>query len=65
LESVGKKTIEVINDKDPNLRQTREFIKKAAPTKPNLSQVNNYLPSFVTSNFKLNFSSYGKLKKNP
>jgi hypothetical protein len=41
LESVGKKTIEVINDKDPNLRQTREFIKKAAPAKPNLSQVNN------------------------
>jgi hypothetical protein len=41
LESVGKKTIEAINDKDPNLKQTREFIKKtvAAPAKPNLLQV--------------------------
>ena len=41
LESVGKKTIEAINDKDPNLRQTREFIKKATTgsNKPNLSQL--------------------------
>jgi hypothetical protein len=44
LESVGKKTIEVLNDKDPNFKATKDLIKKAAevpfiPAKPNLSQV--------------------------
>lgn len=44
LENVGKKTIEVLNDKDPNLRSTREFFKiasdvTAATGKPNLSHV--------------------------
>jgi hypothetical protein len=41
LETVGKKTIQAINDKDPNLRQTKELFKKATtgPPKPNLSQV--------------------------
>jgi len=43
LETVGRKTFKVISDKDQNLKQTREFLKKV-PTaitaqKPNLSQV--------------------------
>ena len=41
LESVGKKTFEMINDKDPNFKQTRELLKKVPinAAKPNLSQV--------------------------
>ncbi len=43
LETVGRKTFKVISEKDQNLKQTREFLKKV-PTvvstqKPNLSQV--------------------------
>ena len=46
LENVGKKTIEVLHDKDPNLRNTREFFKmasdvSAASGKTNLSEVKN------------------------
>ena len=51
LETVGKKTFEVISDKDPNLKQTREFLSKvpatlvpaASSAKPNLSQVSTAL----------------------
>jgi len=44
LENVGKKTIEVLHDKDPNLRNTREFFKmasdvSAASGKTNLSEL--------------------------
>ena len=45
LETVGKKTIEAINDKDPNFKNTRNFLSKVPATlvpiqaKPNLSQV--------------------------
>ena len=45
LETVGKKTIEAINDKDPNFTNTRNFLSKVPSTlvpiqsKPNLSQV--------------------------
>jgi hypothetical protein len=45
LETVGKKTIEVINDNDPNFKNTRSFLSKVPSTivpiqqKPSLSQV--------------------------
>ena len=41
LETVGKKTFETINDKDPNLRKTRGLLSKTISNsqKPNLSQV--------------------------
>jgi hypothetical protein len=42
LETVGKKTFEMINDKDPNFKQTKELLKKVPvqiAAKPNLSQV--------------------------
>ena len=45
LETVGKKTIEAINEKDPNFKNTRNFLSKVPATlvpiqsKPNLSQV--------------------------
>jgi hypothetical protein len=48
LETVGKKTIEAINDKDPNFKNTRNFLSKVPATlvpiqsKPNLSQVNKF-----------------------
>lgn len=44
LETVGRKTFQAINDKDQNLKQTREFLKNVPTTmtnqKPNLSEVN-------------------------
>jgi hypothetical protein len=46
LESVGKKTFNALHEKDPNLKQTRELLKKVPVSiasmnqKPNLSQVN-------------------------
>ena len=49
LETVGKKTIEAINDKDPNFTNTRNFLSKVPATlvpiqsKPNLSQVDHIL----------------------
>lgn len=49
LETVGKKTIEAINDKDPNFTNTRNFLSKVPATlvpiqsKPNLSQVDHFL----------------------
>lgn len=48
LESVGKKTFEIISDKDPNLKQTKELLKKVPvpiANKPNLSQVKHLLSS--------------------
>jgi len=45
LESVGKKTFNALHEKDPNLKQTRELLKKVPVSiasmnqKPNLSQV--------------------------
>ncbi len=43
LETVGRKTFQVINDKDQNLKQTREFLSKVpskiTAQKPNLSQL--------------------------
>jgi hypothetical protein len=40
LESVGKKTFNILSEKDPNLKQTREFLKTSLEReKPNLSQV--------------------------
>ena len=43
LETVGRKTFQVISDKDQNLKQTREFLKNVPSTitteKPNLSKV--------------------------
>jgi hypothetical protein len=44
LETVGKKTFETLNEKDPNLEITRGLLKKVPTTsqKPNLSQVNSY-----------------------
>lgn len=45
LESVGKKTFEMISDKDPSLKQTKELLKKVpvpVSNKPNLSQVFNF-----------------------
>lgn len=45
LETVGKKTIEAINEKDPNFTNTRNFLSKVPASlvpiqsKPNLSQV--------------------------
>ena len=42
LETVGRKTFQAINDKDQNLKQTREFLKNVPTTmnqKPNLSEV--------------------------
>jgi hypothetical protein len=43
LETVGKKTFETLNEKDPNLEITRGLLKKVPATsqKPNLSQVNS------------------------
>lgn len=43
LETVGKKTFETLNEKDPNLEITRGLLKKVPTTsqKPNLSQVNS------------------------
>jgi hypothetical protein len=43
LESVGKKTFDMLSEKDPNLKQTRDFFKnvpsKIVSQKPNLSQL--------------------------
>lgn len=42
LETVGRKTFQAINDKDQNLKQTREFLKNVPTTmnqKPNLSEL--------------------------
>ena len=43
LEQVGKKTFDILSEKDPNLKQTREFFKSVpaqiVSQKPNLSQV--------------------------
>lgn len=59
LESVGKKTFEMISDKDPNFKQTRELFKKVPmpnSAKPNLSQVKYFIVCILVVELKIKFS---------
>lgn len=69
LETVGKKTIEAINDKDPNFKNTRNFLSKVPATlvpiqsKPNLSQVNTfYNNDFLFGKQNINWKQIFKSK---